>query len=440
MKNICFVPCFGKAKLYRKIADYFINNFSYTENNFFWIINDKRDLKIIKSDNCIFLNFLEQKNREELYDLTLNEIIESDRLLKKNKQAAKNYLINLEYLFTDFIEKNAINYIFGERANAHELLLGRLCLNIQKLNCSYFSITDIRIPSLHYAFFSDEKETALIEINKGITDEPFKLEKPSYLTLNDNLNKLSSYIQLNRIKRIFSNISVISRHNVVGYQTFAQYLNAIFKREFNRLSYKFVKKENFDKYLSNNYIFYGFHKQPESSIDVCGRYIEDQYQNIYNLWRLLPKGWLLLVKEHTNALGDRSYKFYRKIQKLPGVILINEKTDSYKIMKNAKITFSVTGTISLEAALMGKISVTFAKTFFNKLNNCFCYSFTDLEKIGLTRLAASQFENNIEQYKQYILNNSFHGSVLDCYADPKSLGDTNIEVIAKSIKKLVKDE
>lgn len=437
MKNICFVPCLGKGKLYRKIADYLIEHYSYSENSFFWIITDKRDLGIIKSDNFLLLRYLKKSCGEEIFDLRLNEIIASDRLLCKKKKDAKNYLINLESILNNFIQANSINFIIGERANAHELLLGRICTANLALKCHYISMSDIRIPAFHYAFFDDEKEINLIETDNATVSDIFNLEKPRYLMLNDNLNKISSYLKLSRIKRIISNMLSVSRYNVVGFRSLFQYFSMILRREINRLSYKLLKKSDLKDFIDTPYIFYGLHKQPESSIDVCGRYMENQYQNIYNLWRLLPRGWFLIVKEHTNAIGDRNYFFYRKVKQLPGVVLVKETTDSYTIIRNAKITFSVTGTISLEAALMGKIAVTLSKVFFNRLNNCFNYSFQELESIGLEKIASTNFDDNISLYKRYILKNAFSGSVLDCFADPDVLCCTNIKKLGDSLYKLL---
>ena len=102
--------------------------------------------------------------------------------------------------------------------------------------------------------------------------------------------------------------------------------------------------------------------------------------NIVNVWRALPDGWLLLVKEHTNAVGDRSWCFYRRLRQLRNVVLVDEKADSHDIIRRSRAVVSVSGTMAYEAALMGIPSLTFGDVFFNRLPGC--------RKIGLDHLRA----------------------------------------------------
>ena len=430
MINICFVPCFGKGELYRDLADKLVKKYK-NDIKIYWIIVDKRYQTINRTDSRLYIDFSISKNNksEEFKDFRINEIIYSDRVLNKNIDKGKKYLINLEYILYDYIKEHRINIIIGERAQAHELLLGRICNLCPELKCEYYSMTDIRIPSFRFAFFKDEKETELVEFNNKCDVKEFKLEKPSYLQINDKLQKLNSYFNTNRIKRIFTYIKQIDKNNVSGQRSFCEYVNFVFSRLWNKFWYKTIKKEEFDINKYPNFIFYGFHKQPESSIDVCGRYNEDQYIDILNIWRMLPAGWYLILKEHTNAVGDRNKDFYKSLMKLTGVVLVNEHTDSYKLISNAKITFSVTGTISLEAGLMNKKAITLSKTFFNRISTVYNYSFNELEKMSINDLVEKKEKDNVNNYKKYILSNSFKGCVLDSYTLPSVLCDENLDKI-----------
>jgi len=430
MINLCFVPCFGKGELYRAIADKLVNKYK-NEIRIYWIVVDKRYKKINVTDKSIYLDFkiANNGNYKELKNFRINEILYSDRVLNKNIIKGKQYLINLEYVLYDYIKENGINVIIGERAQAHELLLGRICNLCNELKCQYYSMTDIRIPSFRFAFFKDEKETEIVEFNNKCDVNEFKLEKPSYLQINDKLQKLNSYFNTNRIKRILTYIKQIDKNNVSGQQSFCGYVHFVFSRLWNTFWYKTLKREQFNITEYPNFIFYGFHKQPESSIDVCGRYNENQYIDILNIWRMLPAGWYLILKEHTNAVGDRKKKFYKSLMKLPGVVLVDEHTDSYKLISNAKITFSVTGTISLEAGLMNKKAVTLSRTFFNSISTVYNFSFTELEKMSIPDLVEKKEKDNVTQYKKYILSNSFKGCVLDSYTLPSVLCDENLDKI-----------
>jgi len=63
----------------------------------------------------------------------------------------------------------------------------------------------------------------------------------------------------------------------------------------------------------------------------------------------------------------RDPKFYREIQKIPNVRLIDPTIDSLDLMRDARVVTAVTSTIGLEAALMGKPVITFGSVFYNVL-------------------------------------------------------------------------
>jgi hypothetical protein len=436
LPNICFVSNFSKTLFYRKIADGLISS-GY---KIFWIFVD--DFLIYLANNDLFikvdLSYATLKGVQPIDDFTLNEIIESDRFLRLHKLVSYKYLTNIQAPLYDFINKNHINYVLGERTWGHELLIGRICAKRSELKCKYISLTDIRIPSLRFGFFTDEKETELFEFNFDVPIDDFTVDKPAYFSINDNIMK-ERYSLQGKIRRLINFLTArnISKDNPTVLHSFLDRLKFGFRDEINRfVYYRIVSKKSFNK-IKGKYIFYALHKQPEASIDVLGRYSDDQYINLYNLWRLLPHGWLLLVKEHSNAVGDRPYSFYKRIIMLPGVLLISEKTDSHEVIKNAEITFSVTGTVALESGLMGRRSVTLSKVFFNFLNNVRNMTINDLSNMGIKNII---FNDNVKSYKEYILKNTFCGNVLDPISDPSVLDDENIEKIVCAIILLMKKD
>jgi UDP-N-acetylglucosamine 2-epimerase len=184
---------------------------------------------------------------------------------------------------------------------------------------------------------------------------------------------------------------------------------------------------------------FGFHKQPEASIDVCGRYFENQFENVVNLWRQLPPDWYLVIKEHSNAIGDRSFNFFRKLRKYPRVILMNEKEDSHVLIQNAQLVATNTGTMALEAALMNIPAITLSRVFFNKLNYCRHCTWVDFEKYNsITDLIAEikSVPNNIEEYTEFIMKNSFDGLISDVVSNPEVILPGNIEQLSKAVMEI----
>ena len=205
---------------------------------------------------------------------------------------------------------------------------------------------------------------------------------------------------------------------------------------FNQQTYRFVKRSPADILSGEKYILYGFHKQPEASVDVWGRYNEDQSQVVLNLWRQLPPGWKLAIKEHSVAIGDRSISFYKKLLKYPDVVLINEFEDSHKLMKNAQLVVVNTGTMGLEAALMGIPTITLSKVVFNCLNYCRHMNWEEIEKYDSLLSIIKEIkekENNKADFDDLVNNYSFEGYFLDVKTMPSVLEYSNISKLVKSI-------
>lgn len=211
--------------------------------------------------------------------------------------------------------------------------------------------------------------------------------------------------------------------------------------EINKTAYyRCVRTVPLEKIEREKFIFFGFHKQPENSIDVHGRYYEDQTTVVNNLWRLLPAGWKLVLKEHTNAVGDRSYSFYKNLLKYPNIILANEKINSKLLIEKSQLVVTVSGTMAYEAALMKKPSITFARVFFNRINCCKRVTWEDLLKYeNINDLVAeleTQPDNRLE-FSNFLKRNTFDGYISDSFTDPVVMEESNIQKIATGFLKLI---
>ncbi|GAL82105.1 hypothetical protein JCM19274_3 [Algibacter lectus] len=188
---------------------------------------------------------------------------------------------------------------------------------------------------------------------------------------------------------------------------------------------------------------YTLHKQPEASVDVVGRYYDNQYINIQNIWRILPDDWYLVVKEHTNAIGDRSLSFFKKIKKLRNLVLLNEHINSHKIIQDSKAIFSVSGSIAYEAALYGKPAFLFVPIFFDKLQNCQTISLETLRNTNNIKDLLANWEENrknkmtVEAYSKYLLTYSSKGLISDPLTDPKCMEEENLNLVINTFLKLI---
>lgn len=440
--NICFIANYTFTYLYHELAE------TLKKENIiaFWIVNNNKLYDYLKErygkEKVLYISrtFFD-KPSQPISDLRLNELVYGDRVLRYEPQNGLNFLTNIQQPVYSFLKKNHIKMVMGEVTWAHEAVIHRICQNCSELNCTYLSPHVVRIPEGRFAFFTDERKSKVLEFwNEVSCNETIKAKKPDYLKINDRKIKSISSLRgrLDRIRRFFTNENIDSKDPTLIVNQKWRFKSRS-REEWNRTLYQKVKRTPFspEKYP---YIFLGLHKQPEASVDICGRYYEDQLLNIKNLWRALPQGWKLLIKEHTNAIGDRSPAFYEEIQSLPNVILVEETTNSYDIIQNAEMVATVTGTIAYEAALMNVPSITFAPVFFNKINSCRQITLEDLihQKLDSIAFQLKMQPNNCLEFSQFLMRNSFEGKFYDPLTSDISLSPDNVQKISAAVKAAVK--
>ncbi|MGA2539154.1 MAG: hypothetical protein ABSF53_24320 [Terracidiphilus sp.] len=141
---------------------------------------------------------------------------------------------------------------------------------------------------------------------------------------------------------------------------------------------------------ARRYAVYFLHVCPERSVDVVAPWFSNQLEVIRNLRRALPSRYDLLVKEHPSATGGQPLAFYRQLSRVPNIYLLHAGIDSRKLMRNAALISTISGTSALEAALLGTPALIFCSVFFSKLPFVFaCQSPSDLPAI-IARAVASK--------------------------------------------------
>ena len=102
----------------------------------------------------------------------------------------------------------------------------------------------------------------------------------------------------------------------------------------------------------NRYALFTLHKQREASIDVMGGIHTNQQALIEVLSQSLPLHTTLLVKEHSNAIGDRGRDFYSSILARGNVRLVDPWLNIHELLREVDVVFSVSGTVGMEASVL----------------------------------------------------------------------------------------
>ena len=438
--NICFIANYSKTIFFEAVAQ----ELKKQGKKIFWItISEKLKSSLSNAwevENILYINNL-QPTSPTISDLRLNEIIKSDRALSAQGEQAKKYLENIQVPIYNFIKNNNIGFIFGEITWGHEILTHRITTKHVELNCTFLNPHTVRIPKSHFGFFLDEQQSVLCETtNRPQSSLNLTPEKPTYLKLNDTLIK-KHFSFRSRARRVVNFISRKNYDKADPTVIHDKIKNILIKTkiETNRELYRLVKKFKYEDIKQKKYILLLLHKQPEASIDVIGRYYDDQYTNILNIWRSLPEGYSLLVKEHSNAIGDRSLFFYKKLKNLLDTYLIDENEETYNLILHSKGVVTVSGTAAYESALLGIKSYTFAPVFFNKLYLC---TNINLSMIKDTNIFSTNSEprtqNTLEYFSSWLNNRIFEGIISDPISDKKCISQENIKQVANAFIEITK--
>lgn len=445
MNTICFIANFYKTPTFKAIAD---NLVAYNVKTC-WIVPNKLQYdELVKEygEELVLLidrTYVDTPN-EPVGDFKLNEIVFGDlRVWHHSMKEGIKYLTNIQRPVYEFIKRNEIHLVFGEVTWGQELLIHRMCNQLPELKCCYYSQMVARIPNRKFFFFFDEKQADFVPVKnktERITLE-IKVEKPEYLMINDRLlkNAMSLRGNMNRVKRFFSNENIHPTDPNVETKRSIRFKVAT-REVINQHTYKYLRKESPDFIEGKKFVLFGFHKQPEASIDVCGRYFENQYENVLNIWRQLPPDWYLVIKEHSNALGDRSYKFLNSLKKYPRIILMDEHANAQELMKKCQLVVTNTGTMALEAALQGIPAITLSRVMFNVLNYCRHCTWQDFEKYSSLEQLVTDIKSmpqNNDDYAKLVEDYAFDGILTDIISMPDVLNEKNIKDLVNSFISLI---
>lgn len=444
-KGVAFVANYYLTEVFQAIVDKLD-----AEYVVYWLVFSKWDLQklvdaSVSSEHIVYIP-MEPVIKENLTEFTYipyNELIHADRVLRLNPLKGKMFLRQLADEINQFFDITGVMTVFGESTWAHERVIGRIA---SQKGRKYYVPHTVRFPNERFAFFEGEYQDKLLYRKAPSQFECFdtlpEWESPSYVEINDSIlnNQRSWAFKIIRLTNFIlaRNIDKNSVLNIVGFKS---RLFFGVNEEFNKLTYRYlVKRCSLADTKNLRYYVYGLHKQPESSIDVQGRFYEDQFNNIRVLQRALPDGYSLIVKEHSNAIGDRNYNFYRQVAALEDVILVSENVNTRELISSSKGVFTVSGTIAYEAAYLGVRSYTFVPMFFNALPLC---SWCSLDVIRSTRtlidLEYISKQGSLLEAMNHILSQSYQGIFTDAKTNPRVLLRKNIYKLTEAFVAVLKE-
>lgn len=101
-----------------------------------------------------------------------------------------------------------------------------------------------------------------------------------------------------------------------------------------------------------DYFFWALHFRPEGSVLVLGKGL-DEIDVLTRVAERIPKGTVLVVKEHPLMFGYRRRGFYEQLKSFPNVRLVDPFSDSKSLIRESLGVLGISGTVLLEARLLG---------------------------------------------------------------------------------------
>ena len=151
----------------------------------------------------------------------------------------------------------------------------------------------------------------------------------------------------------------------------------------------------------------------------------------------LPADTVLYVKEHYTLLVHKELNFYRELRKYPNVVLINPWVNSRKLIENAEVVTTLTGTAGYEAMLLRKpVFIGGNAVYWNAPG---VVNLKDVYGNYLEKINSWKKPERDETIK-YIcaLFRSFHKGNAYCQNYPELIKD-NIDLMADSLYEKLKD-
>jgi len=370
--------------------------------------------------------------------------------LKDEKEVYPKIIINLFCFFEEVLKTMNIDHIIYEDIS-NSFAYSAFIVS-KELKRNYIGISCSRLPKRFEIVSSIEGSKAAIKQNYeliigGLIDVPTEIEnevrkyldnfifhKPDYMvnnSLSSDYNFFSRYINVQRFKFYCRLIKYRIKYiydNRYNYQVPTFSVNfAYFKRNLKRkIKLSFIWKYFNEFNPINPYYFYPIQFHPEASTSVLAKSFVDEYNNILNISLNIPFGEYLYVKDHESSVGYPSLNFYKKVSRIPNVILISHKFNAKEIIRNSKAIITITSTVGFEAIVLNKPVFVFGNVFYDFHPLCTkVLSFDSLFEMLLNLNFPKQYDPSAFLKAYYLV--TYPGELK--YIE--NLGDNELKVVKK---------
>lgn len=187
-------------------------------------------------------------------------------------------------------------------------------------------------------------------------------------------------------------------------------LSFFVRKKIKRIKKKRLLKVNNDSSIKMDYVisyvYYPLHYEPERTTNPDGGEYQDQLKALIKLRSIIPKEIRIVVKEHPfqfynsdKGSRGRSPLFYKLIKNIENVDLIQTSENTVRLILNSLFVATITGTVALEASILGKNSLYFGNPWFKGLPNTY-----SIKEEPSFELLASYVKYDSDHISNFLIN------------------------------------
>lgn len=377
---------------------------------------------------------------EKTLPYSISTIIKIDRNLKsKPQEYATKYLEVVAEKTYSFLHGQNVTKIFSEQTWAFDIIPAYIA---ESLGAESLVPHTVRFPSDHFGFFKGALHEKILKTNNNKNTsshakdllEEFRTKdiKPFYFSGNNKLPKL----KLDYIKKA---IKHINWSNDETKNTTSKLISMRIQEVVNSISIKKEISAWHTEPSASKYVLLTLHKQPEASVDLLDHYNSQQLELAINIANSLPMHYKLMIKEHSNAIGDRGLKWFQELKKIHNIQLVNPYIPVRPFIEKSEVVISVSGTVCLETGILGKKAICTANVFFKDI-----LALSDCSIKEIAKHAKNEFsdinppsEEMILKYLNNTLSDSFKGVISDVKSIPSIVEEPNISNVVAGFEYVI---
>ena len=171
-------------------------------------------------------------------------------------------------------------------------------------------------------------------------------------------------------------------------------------------------KEKVQAFDPEKRIFFGLTVFPEASIDYWIAELDlINYEDILvsAAESFSQAGYIVVVKDHPQQFGFRRADFIERLLKIENLVFVPYSVSGNELLSLCNVSFSFTGTLGLQAAMLGKTSITVENYYSTEGDFIYFRSKDDIQKLPLS-LPKHISQVELEARSKRIVSNLLKGS------------------------------